>query len=110
VQKSTQKKLKVLTMQKTYLASSLGQGGLDLTEAFFKPIHIAATPSPTKHHTKISVIGAGNVGIAIAQTILTQDLIDEILYYSKITIDYFKNYLQIFCMIFSIFGPILFKK
>ncbi|ONH99870.1 hypothetical protein PRUPE_6G054700 [Prunus persica] len=29
-------------------------------------------------HTKISVIGAGNVGMAIAQTILTQDLADEL--------------------------------
>ncbi|KAK9984651.1 hypothetical protein SO802_034176 [Lithocarpus litseifolius] len=59
-------------------SSSLGPGGLDLTQAFFKPIQRAALPSPTKRHTKISVIGAGNVGMAIAQTILTQDLADEI--------------------------------
>ena len=65
-------------MQKSESTSSLGPGGLDLSEAFFKPIHSAAPPSPTKRHTKISVIGAGNVGMAIAQTILTQDLADEL--------------------------------
>ncbi|KAH0984447.1 hypothetical protein GBA52_011624 [Prunus armeniaca] len=37
----------------------------------------AASPSSTKRHTKFSVIGAGNVVMAIAQTILTQDLTDE---------------------------------
>ncbi|KAF5478474.1 hypothetical protein F2P56_005032 [Juglans regia] len=65
-------------MHKSSSNSSLGPGGLDLTQAFFKPIHSAAPPSPTKRHTKISVIGAGNVGMAIAQTILTQDLADEL--------------------------------
>ncbi|KAK4557888.1 hypothetical protein RGQ29_007586 [Quercus rubra] len=59
-------------------SSSLGPGGLDLTQSFFKPIQRAGLPSPAKRHTKISVIGAGNVGMAIAQTILTQDLADEI--------------------------------
>ncbi|XP_022737187.1 L-lactate dehydrogenase B-like [Durio zibethinus] len=59
-------------------ASSLGPGGLDLAQAFFKPIQNNAPPSPTKRHTKISVIGVGNVGMAIAQTILTQDLADEL--------------------------------
>ncbi|KAK4740799.1 hypothetical protein SAY87_024405 [Trapa incisa] len=59
-------------------SSSLGPGGLDLTQAFFRPIISAAPPSPTKRHTKISVVGAGNVGMAIAQTILTQDLADEL--------------------------------
>ncbi|XWS49756.1 hypothetical protein CRYUN_Cryun12cG0030100 [Craigia yunnanensis] len=65
-------------MQKSNSASSLGPGGLDLTQAFFKPIQNTAPPSPTKRHTKISVIGVGNVGMAIAQTILTQDLADEL--------------------------------
>ena len=65
-------------MQKSTSASSLGPGGLDLTQAFFKPIQNTAPPSPTKRHTKISVIGVGNVGMAIAQTILTQDLADEL--------------------------------
>lgn len=65
-------------MHKSYSVSSLGPGGLDLTGAFFKPIRGAASPSRIKRHTKISVIGAGNVGMAIAQTILTQDLADEL--------------------------------
>ncbi|XP_015883053.3 L-lactate dehydrogenase B [Ziziphus jujuba] len=65
-------------MHKSASGSTLGPGGLDLSQAFFKSIHSAAPPSPTKRHTKISVIGAGNVGMAIAQTILTQDLVDEL--------------------------------
>ncbi|GFZ01177.1 L-lactate dehydrogenase [Actinidia chinensis var. chinensis] len=65
-------------MQKSSSSSTLGPGGLDLAQAFFKPIQQTAPPSPTKRHTKISVIGAGNVGMAIAQTILTQDLADEL--------------------------------
>ncbi|XVE65060.1 hypothetical protein DITRI_Ditri07aG0152100 [Diplodiscus trichospermus] len=65
-------------MQKSASASSLGPGGLDLTQAFFKQIQNTAPPSPTKRHTKISVIGVGNVGMAIAQTILTQDIADEL--------------------------------
>ncbi|PHU16273.1 L-lactate dehydrogenase [Capsicum chinense] len=65
-------------MQKSTSSSSLGPGGLDLSQAFFKPISHTAPPSPTKRHTKISVIGVGNVGMAIAQTILTQDLVDEL--------------------------------
>lgn len=61
-------------------SSSLTEMKLDLNIAhsFFKPIEGTAPPSPTKRHTKVSVIGAGNVGMAIAQTILTQDLIDEL--------------------------------
>ncbi|PRQ37752.1 putative L-lactate dehydrogenase [Rosa chinensis] len=65
-------------MNKSSSASSLGPGGLDLTQAFFRPIIRAAPPSPTKRHNKISVIGVGNVGMAIAQTILTLDLADEL--------------------------------
>ncbi|KAK9984652.1 hypothetical protein SO802_034177 [Lithocarpus litseifolius] len=65
-------------MHKSGSASSLGPGGLDLTQAFFRQIQRAAPPSPTKRHTKISVVGAGNVGMAIAQTILTQDVADEL--------------------------------
>ncbi|RWR89822.1 L-lactate dehydrogenase B-like protein [Cinnamomum micranthum f. kanehirae] len=52
--------------------------GLDIAHAFFKPLLQSAPPSSTKRHTKVSVIGAGNVGMAIAQTILTQDLTDEL--------------------------------
>ena len=65
-------------MHKSASGSSLGPGGLDLTQAFFKPVLHTAPPSPTKRHNKVSVIGAGNVGMAIAQTILTQDLTDEL--------------------------------
>ncbi|XP_027081067.2 L-lactate dehydrogenase B [Coffea arabica] len=65
-------------MKKIESSSTLGPGGLDISRAFFKPILNSAPPSPTKRHTKISVIGAGNVGMAIAQTILTQDLVDEL--------------------------------
>ncbi|CAK7355837.1 unnamed protein product [Dovyalis caffra] len=70
--------LSLFTMQKSASAASLGPGGLDLSDSFFKPIQNTSAPSPTKRHTKISVIGAGNVGMAIAQTILTQDLADEL--------------------------------
>ncbi|KAH1075032.1 hypothetical protein J1N35_027360 [Gossypium stocksii] len=65
-------------MHNSASASSLGPGGLDLSQAFFKPIQNTASPSSTKRHTKVSVIGVGNVGMAIAQTILTQDLADEL--------------------------------
>ncbi|KAL3329554.1 hypothetical protein AABB24_033749 [Solanum stoloniferum] len=59
-------------------SSSLNLDGLDLNQVFFKSISNAHPPSQTNHHTKISVIGVGNVGMAIAQTILTQDLVDEL--------------------------------
>ncbi|KAL5748499.1 hypothetical protein ACOSP7_025541 [Xanthoceras sorbifolium] len=65
-------------MQKSASTPSLGPGGLDLSQAFFKPIQNAAPSSSTSRNTKISVVGAGNVGMAIAQTILTQDLVDEL--------------------------------
>ena len=35
-------------------------------------------PSSTKRHNKISMMGVGIVGMAIAHTILTQDLTDEL--------------------------------
>ncbi|XP_019166928.1 PREDICTED: L-lactate dehydrogenase B-like [Ipomoea nil] len=60
-------------------SSSFGPSGLDLSQTtFFKPIPNTAPPSPTKRHTKISVVGVGNVGMAVAQTILTQGLADEL--------------------------------
>nr|GEV84247.1 lactate dehydrogenase/glycoside hydrolase, family 4, C-terminal [Tanacetum cinerariifolium] len=65
-------------MQKSASSLALGPGGLDIAQSFFKPIHGASQPSTTSRNTKISVIGVGNVGMAIAQTILTQDLADEI--------------------------------
>ncbi|XP_047178719.1 L-lactate dehydrogenase-like [Vigna umbellata] len=65
-------------MHKSALGSTLGPGGLDLIQAFFKPILNVLTPSTSKQHTKISVIGVGNVGMAISPTILTQDLTDDL--------------------------------
>lgn len=59
-------------------SSSLSLDGLELNQVFFKSIANSNPPSQTNHHTKISVIGVGNVGMAIAQTILTQDLVDEL--------------------------------
>ncbi|XP_058090566.1 L-lactate dehydrogenase B-like [Magnolia sinica] len=50
--------------------------GLEIAHAFFTPIQQSSPPSSNKRHTKVSVVGAGNVGMAIAQTILTQDLVD----------------------------------
>nr|GFA18703.1 lactate dehydrogenase/glycoside hydrolase, family 4, C-terminal [Tanacetum cinerariifolium] len=65
-------------MQKSASSLALGPGGLDIAQSFFKPIHGASQPLTTSHNTKISIIAVGNVGMAIAQTILTQDLADEI--------------------------------
>ncbi|KAL7123296.1 hypothetical protein ACP275_01G097100 [Erythranthe tilingii] len=67
-----------MEMHKSSSSSYLGPGGLDLSKTFFTPIAGGSTPSPTKRPTKITVVGVGNVGMAIAQTILTQDLADEI--------------------------------
>ena len=64
-------------------ASSLSELGFDANGAasgFFRPVADGLS-TPTSHRrrlTKVSVIGAGNVGMAIAQTILTRDLADEI--------------------------------
>ncbi|BAF18466.1 L-lactate dehydrogenase B [Oryza sativa Japonica Group] len=63
-------------------ASSLSELGFDADgPSFFR--HLTLTDGddgtlPRRRLIKISVIGAGNVGMAIAQTILTQDLADEI--------------------------------
>ncbi|XP_038970764.1 L-lactate dehydrogenase B [Phoenix dactylifera] len=62
-------------MKKVSSLSGLGLGE-DVSRAFFLPIQQAPPPSPSKRRTKISVVGVGNVGMAIAQTILTQDLAD----------------------------------
>ncbi|KAF8676764.1 hypothetical protein HU200_046813 [Digitaria exilis] len=63
-------------------ASSLCELGFDANGAssgFFRPVSDDATPTSHRRRlTKVSVIGAGNVGMAIAQTILTRDLADEI--------------------------------
>ncbi|KAI3804824.1 hypothetical protein L1987_26659 [Smallanthus sonchifolius] len=65
-------------MHKSASSLAFGPGGLDIAQSFFKPIHGASPPPTTTRNTKISVIGVGNVGMAIAQTILTQHLADEI--------------------------------
>ncbi|XP_057810588.1 L-lactate dehydrogenase A-like [Salvia miltiorrhiza] len=65
-------------MHKSTSSSSLGPDGLDLTKKFFTHINGGAPIAPTKRSTKITVVGVGNVGMAIAQTILTQDLADEL--------------------------------
>ncbi|KAD7480490.1 hypothetical protein E3N88_03626 [Mikania micrantha] len=65
-------------MQKTASSSTLGPEGLDIAQSFFKPIQGASPQSPTSQITKITVVGVGNVGMAIAQTILTQGIADEI--------------------------------
>nr|WAL01714.1 lactate dehydrogenase [Avicennia marina] len=65
-------------MHKSTSSSSLGPGGLDIAQSFFKPIEKSSPPTPLNGHVKITIVGAGNVGMAIAQTILTQDLVDEL--------------------------------
>ncbi|KMZ57503.1 L-lactate dehydrogenase [Zostera marina] len=62
--------------------SSLSQLGLDLDEekSILRPFQFDWKSSKefSKRHTKITIVGVGNVGMAIAQTILTQDLVDEL--------------------------------
>ena len=60
-------------MKKVSSLSELGFAD-DIHRTLFRPIQPAAPPSPTQRRTKISVIGARNVGMAIAQTILTNKL------------------------------------
>ncbi|KAK8962216.1 hypothetical protein KSP40_PGU006968 [Platanthera guangdongensis] len=64
-------------MKKTSSLSELGLA-TNVSGAIFRPLPSAVPPSPNSNSTKISVIGAGNVGMAIAQTILTQDLVGEL--------------------------------
>ncbi|PIA35705.1 hypothetical protein AQUCO_03500218v1 [Aquilegia coerulea] len=65
-------------MEKSSSSASLGPDGLNIAEHFFKPIQHTSPQSSHNRTIKISVIGTGNVGMAIAQTILTQDLADII--------------------------------
>nr|GFB81300.1 lactate dehydrogenase/glycoside hydrolase, family 4, C-terminal [Tanacetum cinerariifolium] len=65
-------------LMKSASSLALGPGRLDIAQSFFKPIHGASQPSTTSHNTKIFVIGVGNVGMAISQTVLTQDIAYEI--------------------------------
>ncbi|KAF5192824.1 L-lactate dehydrogenase [Thalictrum thalictroides] len=65
-------------MEKSSSSASLGPDGLNIAQSFFKPIQHTSPQSSNNRITKISVIGAGNVGMAIAQTILTQDIANVI--------------------------------
>ncbi|CAD6341668.1 unnamed protein product [Miscanthus lutarioriparius] len=69
-------------MKKATSLSELGFDANGASSGFFRPVSDGMDSTPTSHHrrrlTKVSVIGAGNVGMAIAQTILTRDLADEI--------------------------------
>ncbi|GJM89965.1 hypothetical protein PR202_ga06197 [Eleusine coracana subsp. coracana] len=69
-------------MKKAASLSELGFDSDGASSGFFRPVSDGvAACTPTAHRqrlTKVSVIGVGNVGMAIAQTILTRDLADEI--------------------------------
>jgi hypothetical protein len=68
-------------MHKASSLSELGFNAGTASSGFFRPVADDSPPTPSAAHrrlTKVSVIGAGNVGMAIAQTILTQNLADEI--------------------------------
>jgi L-lactate dehydrogenase len=49
-----------------------------MASTLFKAIPGSSPPSAAKRVNKVTVIGVGNVGMACAQTILTQDLCDEL--------------------------------
>ncbi|KAH7845163.1 hypothetical protein Vadar_020657 [Vaccinium darrowii] len=65
-------------MHKSASSSSFGPEGPNIVQSFFKPIQKTSPPTIPTKPTKISIIGAGNVSMAIAQTILTQNLADEL--------------------------------
>ncbi|KAG6427736.1 hypothetical protein SASPL_111983 [Salvia splendens] len=65
-------------MHKASSSNFLGPDGLDLSNSFFTQISGAAPATSPRRNTKITVVGVGNVGMAIAQTIMTQDLADEL--------------------------------
>lgn len=66
-------------MKKTSSLSNLGLHSSVSHSFFFTPIKDQSNPIvATNHRTKISVIGVGNVGMAIAQTVLTQNIADDL--------------------------------
>ncbi|KAH9302702.1 hypothetical protein KI387_014285, partial [Taxus chinensis] len=65
-------------MERGKRSGSSSDLGIDIAGSFFKPIEGAGPPSPSAGNTKITVVGVGNVGMAIAQTILTQGLTSEL--------------------------------
>jgi L-lactate dehydrogenase len=68
-------------MKKASSLSDLEFDAGDMLSTFFCPVSDDGTSTPTAHRwrlTKVFVISAGNVGLAIMQTILTCDLADKI--------------------------------
>ncbi|GLJ38436.1 hypothetical protein SUGI_0782740 [Cryptomeria japonica] len=51
---------------------------MEKADALMRPIQGTGPHSPVSRTGKITVVGVGNVGMAIAQTILTQDLTDDL--------------------------------
>ncbi|KMZ57500.1 L-lactate dehydrogenase [Zostera marina] len=65
-------------MKKTSSLADLGVDA-DIGKSIFKKIYYhAVMDTPTKSYTKITIVDVGNVGMAIAQTILTQDIVEEL--------------------------------
>jgi len=59
--------------------SSLEIAGASIVETMFQPVLDAGPPDHSARRvSKVTVVGVGNVGMACAQTIITQDLADQI--------------------------------
>jgi L-lactate dehydrogenase len=69
----------ILCSSSVSVAELSGEDGDDIANVMFEPM-FEANPSDIsiKRTSKITVVGVGNVGMACAQTILTQDLTDEL--------------------------------
>jgi L-lactate dehydrogenase len=69
----------ILCSSSVSVAEPSGEDGDDIANVMFEPM-FEANPSEIsiKRTSKITVVGVGNVGMACAQTILTQDLTDEL--------------------------------
>jgi hypothetical protein len=69
----------ILCSSSVSVAELSGEDGDDIANVMFEPT-FEANPSDIsiKRTSKITVVGVGNVGMACAQTILTQDLTDEL--------------------------------
>ncbi|GLJ16730.1 hypothetical protein SUGI_0287750 [Cryptomeria japonica] len=65
-------------MEKGKRSTSYGDFGIDIAGSFFKSIEGVGPLSPSTRNTKVTVVGVGNVGMAVAQTILTQELTNEL--------------------------------
>lgn len=69
----------ILCSSSVSVAELSGEDGDNIANVMFEPM-FEANPSDIsiKRTSKITVVGVGNVGMACAQTILTQDLTDEL--------------------------------